>query len=624
MKTDIIICPQCSFEIPVEEVLTRQIRESLGKELEQKLADRIRSESRQELSALQEALSEKSRKLADSQKSELGLLKKTRELEDREKALELEVERRISVQQESLKKSLTKDFQEQLRHKDQLLAERESEYSVREKELAEKKQKLEEKTRELVTEKTKAAEIRIRAELAEESAVRISGLEAELNEKAAKLQEARDQELSLLKKTRELEDREKALELEVERRISVQQESLKKSLTKDFQEQLRHKDQLLAERESEYSVREKELAEKKQKLEEKTRELVTEKTKAAEIRIRAELAEESAVRISGLEAELNEKAAKLQEARDQELTLLKKKRELEDREEALALELERKLNEERDTIRRDSLKQFQEAHELKLKEQEQKMADLTRKLEEAQRSAAQGSQERQGEIQELDLEEKLRDGFRMDEIEPVPKGIRGADVIQTVRDHSLRPCGLIVWESKRTKAWSASWIQKLKDDQIAVGAEIAVIVSEVLPPDIENFGQVDQVWVTTRPYAVALAGILRESLIKLNFARSSAEGMNEKMTILYQYIIGPEFKQKIEAIVGTFENMTLQLEKEKRAMQRIWKEREKQIERVITNTSGMYGDFRGLIGSALEEISAFELGPADTPPRLSTGSDTED
>ena len=227
--------------------------------------------------------------------------------------------------------------------------------------------------------------------------------------------------------------------------------------------------------------------------------------------------------------------------------------------------------------------------------------------------------ERQGEIQELDLEETLRNTFRHDTIEPVPKGIRGADVIQTVKDDVLKSCGKIIWESKRTKTWSQGWIEKLKDDQITIGSEIAIIITEAMPPDIENFGQVDQIWVTTRPFATTIATVLRESLIKLNYARSSAEGMTEKMNILYQYIIGPEFRQKIEAIVSTFEGMTSQLEKEKRAMNKLWKEREKQIERVTINTSGMYGNFKGLIGSALSDINAFELGPSDDIPQIGSG-----
>ena len=345
------------------------------------------------------------------------------------------------------------------------------------------------------------------------------------------------------------------------------------------------------------------------------------KKKSADVEktIKEKLQTESELEMTTLKDELKEKSSKLQDAQKTELNLLKKTRELEEREQALTLEVERKLNTERDIIRQAALKQFSDENDLKTKEKDKLISDLKKNLEDAKRRVEQGSMERQGEIQELDLEETLRNTFRHDTIEPVPKGIRGADVIQTVKDDVLKSCGKIIWESKRTKTWSQGWIEKLKDDQITIGAEIAIIITEAMPPDIENFGQVDQIWVTTRPFATTLATVLRESLIKLNYARSSAEGMTEKMNILYQYIIGPEFRQKIEAIVSTFEGMTSQLEKEKRAMNKLWKEREKQIERVTINTSGMYGDFKGLIGSALSDINAFELGPSDDIPQIGSG-----
>ena len=345
------------------------------------------------------------------------------------------------------------------------------------------------------------------------------------------------------------------------------------------------------------------------------------KKKSADVEktIKEKLQTESELEMTTLKDELKEKSSKLQDAQKTELNLLKKTRELEEREQALTLEVERKLNTERDIIRQAALKQFSDENDLKTKEKDKLISDLKKNLEDAKRRVEQGSMERQGEIQELDLEETLRNTFRHDTIEPVPKGIRGADVIQTVKDDVLKSCGKIIWESKRTKTWSQGWIEKLKDDQITIGAETAIIITEAMPPDIENFGQVDQIWVTTRPFATTLATVLRESLIKLNYARSSAEGMTEKMNILYQYIIGPEFRQKIEAIVSTFEGMTSQLEKEKRAMNKLWKEREKQIERVTINTSGMYGDFKGLIGSALSDINAFELGPSDDIPQIGIG-----
>ena len=390
------------------------------------------------------------------------------------------------------------------------------------------------------------------------------------------------------------------------------------------------RESLRTELEKNVKVREQKLAEKDQLLKDKETDLDQKvedqlKTKSAELelKIKEKLKADSALELISLKEELDEKSKKLQESQKAELDLHKKTRELEDREKALELEVERKLSAEREEVRLSVFKQLKEEHDLKDLEKDKLINDLKKNLDDAKRRAEQGSMERQGEIQELDLEQTLQVVFRHDEIAPVPKGIRGADVIQTVKDDALKACGKILWESKRTKTWSQSWIQKLKDDQIAVGAEIAIIITEALPPDIESFGQIDQIWVTNRPFATALATILRESLIKLNYARSSAEGMNEKMAILYQYIIGPEFRQKIEAIVSTFEGMTLQLEKEKRALNKIWREREKQIERVIINTSGMYGDFKGLIGSALNDINSFELGTPSDMQQIGEGEGQE-
>jgi len=211
------------------------------------------------------------------------------------------------------------------------------------------------------------------------------------------------------------------------------------------------------------------------------------KKKSADVEktIKEKLQTESELEMTTLKDELKEKSSKLQDAQKTELNLLKKTRELEEREQALTLEVERKLNTERDIIRQAALKQFSDENDLKTKEKDKLISDLKKNLEDAKRRVEQGSMERQGEIQELDLEETLRNTFRHDTIEPVPKGIRGADVIQTVKDDVLKSCGKIIWESKRTKTWSQGWIEKLKDDQITIGAEIAIIITEAMPPDIE-------------------------------------------------------------------------------------------------------------------------------------------
>lgn len=213
----------------------------------------------------------------------------------------------------------------------------------------------------------------------------------------------------------------------------------------------------------------------------------------------------------------------------------------------------------------------------------------------------------QGEVLELDLESLLKSQFPVDEIEPVPKGIKGADIVQRVHDRGGRFCGTIIWESKHTKAWNDGWLSKLKDDQREVKAEIAVLVTETMPKGIERFSQVGGVWVTSYVLSIALASVLRTSLIDLAQLKSSLVGKSEKMEVLYNYLSGSEFRQRIEAIVESFQSMKEDLEQEKRATVKMWAKREKQIERVVTNTAGMYGDMEGIIGTSLPHIRSLEL-----------------
>jgi hypothetical protein len=233
--------------------------------------------------------------------------------------------------------------------------------------------------------------------------------------------------------------------------------------------------------------------------------------------------------------------------------------------------------------------------------------DLRASLEDMKRKAEQGSMETQGEVLEQDFEAQLRGFFPHDDIQPVPKGIRGADLMHTVRTPFGVECGLLLWETKNTKAWNSQWIPKLKDDMIETRAAIAILVSVVLPEGMSRFGQVEGVWVSDPASAIPLAAALREQLIAVNRERTASIGKKEKMEALYQYLAGVEFKQKIEGIVEAFTSMQDQLNQERRAMERHWKQREKQIERVIRNTVGLYGDMQGIIGGQIPTIPALEL-----------------
>lgn len=308
-----------------------------------------------------------------------------------------------------------------------------------------------------------------------------------------------------------------------------------------------------------------------------------------------------------LQSALEEKDVSIKAFREQELELRKRQRKLEDDRQALELEVARKLDEERVKIREETSKKVSEAHRLKDLEKDKLIRDLQTSVEDMKRKAEQGSMETQGEVLELDFEAQLKAFFVHDDIQPVPKGVRGADLVQTVKTPLGAESGVLLWETKNTKAWSSAWIPKLKDDMIEIRASIAILVSVVLPDGTGRFGQVDGVWVSDPLSAIPLAAALREQLIAVNRERTASVGKNEKMEALYQYLAGVEFKQKIEGIVEAFTSMQDQLNKERRTMERHWKQREKEIDRVVKNTVGLYGDMQGIIGGQIPAIPALEL-----------------
>jgi len=291
-----------------------------------------------------------------------------------------------------------------------------------------------------------------------------------------------------------------------------------------------------------------------------------------------------------------------------ELELRKGKIDLDNEKRAFELEKQRQLDAERSKIREDAQKKAEEDMHLKILEKEKQLQDAMKANMELQRKLQQGSQQTQGEVLELELEGLLGNWFTHDTIEPVPKGINGADVIQKVISNSGQQCGSIVWESKHTKAWSESWIAKLKEDQRKVSADVAVLVTEILPKDIKNFAYRDGVWITDQNSIFGLGTALRIQLIQATTIKLASVGKNEKMEVLYGYLSGTEFRHKVEAIVEAFVGMKQDLDKERRAMTRIWAKREKQIEQVVNNTAGMYGDVQGLLGTAIQPIAALEAG----------------
>jgi hypothetical protein len=271
------------------------------------------------------------------------------------------------------------------------------------------------------------------------------------------------------------------------------------------------------------------------------------------------------------------------------------------------LEASKKLAAGEDKIREEVSKNADEKYRLKTLEQEKKIADMQKSLDEAQRKAAQGSQQNQGEVLELDLENRLREEFPLDEISEVKKGQRGADIAQTVKNQSLAACGVLLWETKNGK-WQPAWVPKFKQDIREANASIGVIVSQEMPSEYGDMKHLEaNVWAVKPLLAPVLASALRATILQVDVANRNNEGKDVKMEALYQFLVGPEFRHRVEAIVENYGTLQVEIEKEKRAAQLRWSHQEKAIRAVIDNTIGMYGDLQGITSRALPPIKSLEL-----------------
>lgn len=326
---------------------------------------------------------------------------------------------------------------------------------------------------------------------------------------------------------------------------------------------------------------------------------------------REQAKQDLAVEHANLEGELEEKRKKLIESQTRELELLRKNRELEESKKTLDLEVERRLQEEATKIEKATQERLAEEHRLRDLERDKQLSDLLKQIEDLKRKAEQGSQQSQGEIAELDLEAFLRATFPQDDIAPVPKGVRGADLVQRVIGSGGRNCGTIIWEVKNTKAWSDGWLEKLRDDQRELGTDLAAILTTTMPRGVRHFALVEGVWVTNSATLAGLATALRSQLIQVAMARAVAEGRGTKMDLLYDYLTGTEFRQRVEAVVEAFVSMKEDLDRERRATESNWAKREKQISRALLGLAGMYGDMQGIVGASLPNVTQLELGPGE-------------
>jgi hypothetical protein len=374
-------------------------------------------------------------------------------------------------------------------------------------------------------------------------------------------------------------------------------------LTEEKQKYQKEKDALNNEKEE----FEKQKKQDKALFEERLEKQLKEERMAIESKLKTKLSEEQADQFKLLQEELNQKSEQVKELNRTKAEIERLKREKEEAKELAEAEAQKKLNEQLSTEKEKIRKSEEEKNELKMRDLQKQLDDQKRLTEEMKRKQEQGSMQLQGEVQELAIEEWLQTQFPLDSIEEIKKGARGGDCIQTVNTFAQQNCGKIYYESKRTKDFQGSWIEKFKADMREKAADIGVLVTEAMPSDMERMGLRDGIWVCTYEEFKGLSGVLRESIIQISTALGSQVNKGDKMQLLYDYLTSNSFRMQVEAIVEGFSSMKTALESEKRAMQRIWKEREKQIDKVINNTIDMHASIRGIAGNAIQAVKALEL-----------------
>src|SRR5436190_3039690 len=371
-------------------------------------------------------------------------------------------------------------------------------------------------------------------------------------------------------------------------------EDVKKELRDEMKEWQRKKEESFS----------SQLAEERKKIQQET-----------EQSIRKKISSDFEIQLRQLELNNKDNEEKLKEARQQQVEFLRKEQQLKNKEAELELSVQKKLQEEREKLsveirkleeQRISAKETE--FQLRLKEMEKQLDDQKKLAEEMRRKAEQGSMQLKGEVQELALEEMLRLSFPFDIVSEVGKGVRGADCIQTVRNNFGQECGKIIYESKRTTSFSNDWIEKLKTDMRSNGAEIAVIVTKAMPKEMDCFGVKDGVWICSFGEVKALAAVLRDGVIRVFNAAKNQENKGDKMHLLYDYLTSSEFAEQWKAIREGFMNMKMSIQKERDTMERLWKAREKQLEKVLLNAAHVRGSIEGIAGMNSVDLNLLEEG----------------
>jgi hypothetical protein len=402
----------------------------------------------------------------------------------------------------------------------------------------------------------------------------------------------------------EAEKRDKEAQAAFEKKLAAETSRLEKQVRKEAEQAAS----------AEVSKIQKELAES-QKREKATQasfeQRLTQEKSRLEKQARKTVEDENSAKMMGLQKQLREKDKQVAEAQKQKADVQKSQNQVAAREKAIDTEVARKVEKASRKVEEETAKRVEEEHRTYELELEKKLSDAKRLATESKRKLEQGSQQTQGEVVERDLEKNLKKAFPDDKIKPIAKGKAGADILQKVYTSSGQYCGTIIWESKNTHNWSKAWLVKLRGDQRREKAELAVLVSTALPKDVSHFAQVDGIWITEFSLVVGVATALRTNLMQVAVLKQSSTGKHEKMELLYEYVSSTEFRHRIEAIVEAFRSMQDDLAKERETMERQWAKRGKQIQLVVQNVSGMYGDMQATAGQSLPKIRRLELPAPD-------------
>lgn len=513
------------------------------------------------------------------------------------------------------------------------LADREAGAARRERELAERECGFQAKIDQVIAAERQKISESERERAAKELATRLEAERKKIGELEDELQVSQKAELQLRKEREQVDRRTKEIDLEIARKVDLQRSAILEQASKEAAEASK---KLLTEKENEVSLAneaarkateaanskaakavelESELAEKAKDLAEREASFQAKLNLAIASEIRQITATERENALKELMPELNAERdktkrleGKLSDAREAERSLRQENEQVQQRAKEIDLEVARKVEEGRSAIHEQVSQKLGNEHRLALAEREKTISEMAQKLEEAQRKATQGSQQTQGEVLEQEFEHTLRIMFSQDTIEPVKTGTRGADLHQRIQGELGKPVGTLLWEVKRAQSWGADWTAKAKRDAAEAKAEVALIVSDVLPRDIKSdFGFYEGIWCTTLSHAVPLALALRQGIIGTAEARLTALGRETKKERLYDYMVGPEFRATVEGIALPFRELSEELLAEKRATQARWKRQERRIERVLTSIASLQGDLQGIAGGEMLEIPGFEL-----------------